>query len=227
VERDFVATPKPPTPASYTTPLEQSGAPAARVAPTADVSQDAAIGPSTVIWHLAQVRENARIGANCIVSRGAYVGSEVFIGDNCKIQNYALVYGPAHVADGVFIGPAAVLTNDRFPRAVNPDQTLKSAHDWTPVGVTVREGASIGARAVCVAPVTIGRWALIAAGSIVIKDVPDFGLVAGTPARRIGWVGRAGQPLQPAAGSPDEWTCPVTGACYRQIAPDQLAEKPA
>lgn len=198
-----------------------------RIAPTAVVSPDAAIGPNASIWHQAQVREQAQIGANCVVGLGVYVGPGVRVGDNCKIQNYALVYEPAEVADGVFIGPAAVLTNDRFPRAVNPDQTPKSAHDWTPVGVTILGGASIGARAVCVAPITIGRWALVAAGSTVINDVPDYALVAGTPAKRIGWVGRAGRPLQPAADEPDEWTCPVTCARYRQTAPDRLEEKPA
>ncbi|EHM93256.1 hypothetical protein HMPREF0975_01993 [Actinomyces sp. oral taxon 849 str. F0330] len=125
---------------------------ATRIAPSADVSQDAALGEGTSIWHLAQVREHAVLGRDCIVGRGAYIGEGVVMGDNCKVQNYALVYEPARLADGVFIGPAVTLTNDHFPRAVNPDGTLKSASDWEPVGVTIDEGASIGARAVCVAP---------------------------------------------------------------------------
>jgi carbonic anhydrase/acetyltransferase-like protein (isoleucine patch superfamily) len=95
---------------------------------------------------------------------------------------------------------------------VNPDGSLKSGHDWEPVGVTVGEGASIGAHSTCVAPVTIGRWALVAAGSVVIADVPDFALVAGVPARRIRWVGRAGVPLE--AAGPGAWVCPQTGARY-------------
>ena len=139
-----------------------------RVADTADVDERAQVGDNSSVWHLSQVREHASIGANCVIGRGAYIGPGVSIGNNVKIQNHALVYEPARVADGAFIGPAAVFTNDHFPRAVNPDGTLKSASDWTPVGVTVLEGASIGARAVCVAPVTIGRWALVAAGSTVI-----------------------------------------------------------
>lgn len=181
------------------------------VAPSADVSDQAVLGDGTKIWHLAQVREDAVLGENCIVGRGAYVGTGVKIGDNTKIQNYALVYEPAVLGKGVFIGPAVVLTNDTYPRSISPDGSLKSAHDWTPVGVTVEEGASIGARAVCVAPVTIGRWATIAAGAVVAKDVPAFALMVGVPARRVGWVGKAGFPLAETDGF---WVCPETGAKY-------------
>lgn len=181
------------------------------VAPSADVSDHAVIGEGTKIWHLAQVREEAVLGENCIVGRGAYVGTGVHVGDNSKIQNYALVYEPAVLGHGVFIGPAVVLTNDTYPRAVSPDGSLKSAHDWEPVGVTIEDGAAIGARAVCIAPVTIGRWSTIAAGSVVTKDVPAFALMAGVPARRLGWVGKAGFPLKLEDGF---WVCPETGAKY-------------
>lgn len=193
------------------------------VAPGADVSPEAVIGDGSKIWHLAQVRESAEIGDECIVGRGAYIGTGVRVGDRCKIQNYALVYEPAVLEDGVFVGPAVVFTNDTHPRAITPDGRLKSADEWDAVGVTVRHGASIGARSVCVAPVTIGRWALVAAGSVVVKDVPDHALVAGVPARRIGWVGRAGVRL---VADGDEWVCPQTGARYteadetlREVAP--------
>lgn len=178
----------------------------------ADVASNATVGDGCSIWHYAQVREDARLGQNCIVGRGAYVGSGVVLGDNCKIQNYALVYEPAVLGDGVFIGPAAVLTNDQHPRAVNPDGSLKSASEWDAVGVTIGEGASVGARAVCVAPVRIGRWSLVAAGATVIHDVPDFAAVAGVPARRIAWVGRAGKPLERSGDG--TWRCPVTGSEY-------------
>lgn len=181
------------------------------VAPSADVSERAILGEGTKIWHLAQVREDARLGVNCIVGRGAYVGTGVEIGDNTKIQNYALVYEPAKLGKGVFIGPAVVLTNDTYPRSVSPDGSLKSAHDWTPVGVTIEDGASVGARAVCVAPLTIGRWATIAAGAVVTKDVPAFALMAGVPARRLGWVGKAGVPL---TRDGEYWVCPETGAKF-------------
>ncbi|WP_025159086.1 acyltransferase [Leifsonia aquatica] len=202
---------------------EQQTAPV--VAGSADVDPRAAIGPRTRVWHLAQVREDATVGADCILGRGSYVGPGVTIGDNCKLQNHALVYEPAVLEDGVFVGPAVVFTNDVFPRAVNPDGTLKSADDWHAVGVTARAGASIGARAVCIAPVTIGRWALVAAGSVVRSDVPDYALVAGVPARRIGWVGEAGFPLRDEGDG--RWVCPETGRAYREsdgvLAPDEAA----
>jgi UDP-2-acetamido-3-amino-2,3-dideoxy-glucuronate N-acetyltransferase len=182
------------------------------VDPSADVDPRAVIGAGTRVWHLAQVREGAVIGAECIIGRGAYVGPGVRLGDRCKVQNYALLYEPAILDDGVFIGPAVVFTNDVHPRAVTVDGSLKGGDDWDAVGVTVREGASVGARAVCVAPVTIGRWALVAAGAVVTRDVPDFALVVGVPARRVAWVGRSGERLAEVA--PGRWQCPTTGEIY-------------
>lgn len=183
------------------------------IAPNAEVDPRSTVADSTRVWGLAQVRESALIGENCIIGRGAYIDTGVVIGDNCKIQNNALVYAPAIVADGVFIGPAAVLTNDTFPRAVNPDGSLKTSSDWDMVGVTVRTGASIGARAVVLGGVEIGEWALVAAGSVVTKDVPAFALVAGVPARRIGWVGQRGVPLVESEGM---WVDSDTGARFRE-----------
>ncbi|WP_251445712.1 N-acetyltransferase [Microbacterium sp. USTB-Y] len=186
-----------------------------RIVDSADVATDAVIGAGSSIWHLAQVREQARIGENCIIGRGAYVGTGVVMGDNCKVQNYALIYEPARLSDGVFIGPAVVLTNDTYPRAINSDGSLKSAHDWEPVGVAIEKGAAIGARATCVAPVKIGAWATVAAGAVVVKDVPAYALVAGVPAKRIGWVGEAGVPLV-AIDEKGTWACPQSGATYRE-----------
>jgi UDP-2-acetamido-3-amino-2,3-dideoxy-glucuronate N-acetyltransferase len=193
------------------------------VEPSAHVDPRAVVGAGTRVWHLAQVREGAKVGTDCVIGRGAYIGPGVQIGDRTKIQNHALVYEPAQIGVGVFIGPATVLTNDEYPRAVNPNGTPKGAADWVPVGVQVRDGAAIGARAVCVAPVTIGAWALVAAGSTVVKDVPDFALVAGTPAKRIGWVGRAGIPLKPGE-SRGEWVCPRTGTLHREDRDGHLEE---
>ena len=154
------------------------------------------------------------LGTSCTVGRGAYLGPGVRVGDHVKIQNYALVYEPAELGPGVLVGPAAVLTNDLRPRAVDPAGRPKGAADWTGVGVRVGEGASLGARAVCVAPLVIGRWAMVGAGAVVVADVPDFALVVGSPARRIGWVGRAGERLErdgPATNGESVWRCARTG----------------
>ena len=192
------------------------------IKPSADVASSAQVAPSARVWHLAQVRENARIGEETIIGRGAYIGEGVRVGARCKIQNYALVYEPASLADGVFVGPAAVFTNDHCPRAINTDGTLKSASDWDRVGVTVEHGAAIGARAVCVAPVRIGAWASVGAGAVVTRDVVSYALVVGVPARRVGWVGEAGVPLVAvdSDAAPDReagaaaWVCPASGRRY-------------
>jgi acetyltransferase-like isoleucine patch superfamily enzyme len=188
--------------------------PGIRIAAGADVDERARIGAGTSIWHLAQVREEAVLGRDCVIGRGAYVGPGVTLGDNVKVQNYGLVYEPAQVGDGAFIGPAVVLTNDLRPRSVDPSGKQKRGGDWHAVGVVIGAGASIGARAVCVAPVRIGRWAMVGAGAVVTEDVPDFALVVGVPARRIAWVGRAGERL--VRTSTDQWRCPATGEIYRQ-----------
>jgi acetyltransferase-like isoleucine patch superfamily enzyme len=184
------------------------------VAATADVDASAVIGSGSRIWHLAQVRENARLGSGCIVGRGAYVGPGVVIGNNVKLQNYALVYEPAQLEDDVFIGPAAVLTNDMFPRSVDVSGKLKRAEDWHAQGVIVRQGASIGARAVTVPGREIGRYALVAAGAVVTRDVPDYALVVGVPGRQVGWVGKAGDPLTDEGDG--MWRCPRTAELYQE-----------
>ncbi|MGW5324775.1 acyltransferase [Streptomyces sp. NPDC004014] len=194
------------------------------VKPTAQVDESAELGDGTTVWELAQIREQARLGSGCVIGRGAYVGTGVRIGDNVKLQNYALVYEPAELGDGVFVGPAVVLTNDHYPRSVDPEGKLKRGGDWEAVGVKVAEGASLGARSVCVAPVRVGRWALVAAGAVVTRDVPDFALVAGVPARRVGWVGRAGVKLVERQGEPGVWECPQTGARYAERPADGAGE---
>ncbi|RYB94891.1 N-acetyltransferase [Nocardioides oleivorans] len=185
------------------------------VAPTATVEDGARVGPGAQVWDQAVVRSGAQVGADTILGRGVYIGPGARLGERCKVQNQALVYEPAVLGNGVFIGPAVVLTNDTYPRAVTPDGRRKGAEDWEAVGVTIEEGAAVGARAVCVAPVRIGRWASVGAGSVVTRDVPDHALVVGTPARQVGWVGRSGVPL--VSDNRDRWICPVSGEVYVEI----------
>ena len=166
-----------------------------RIHPTADIEPDVSIGPGTTVWNRAQVRTGARIGADCIVGRDAFIDVGVVIGDRVKIQNAALVYQGVTVDDGVFIGPNAILTNDRFPRATTVSGELARAEDWVVSPIRLRTGASIGAGAVVVAGNDVGRFATVGAGAVVTRDVPDHALVAGNPARRIGWVCACGQRL--------------------------------
>lgn len=178
------------------------------VAETADVDARARLGRGTAVWHLAQIREHAVLGRECVVGRGAYIGTGVWLGDRCKIQNHALVYEPARLGDGVFVGPGAILTNDRYPRAITADGRLKRADDWESAGVNVDDGASIGAGSVCLPGTHIGRWSVVAAGAVVTRDVPDYALVMGNPARFHTWVGPDGVPLVDDGN--DRWRCPAS-----------------
>lgn len=184
------------------------------VHPTADVSPQASIGPGTKIWQHCQVRERAVLGANCILSKGVYIDAGVVIGNNVKIQNGISVYHGVTLEDGVFCGPHCVFTNDRWPRAINPDGTLKGGDDWTVSETLVRYGASIGAHATIVCGITIGRWAMIGSGAVVTKSVPDYGLVYGNPARLHGFVCPCGHKLSRISmEEPGEKALPVEMCC--------------
>ncbi len=185
----------------------------AYVHPSAFVAEDAVLGLGTKVWHLAQVREQARIGVECTLGKGVYIGEGVVIGDRVKIQNGASIYPGATLEDGVFVGPHVCFTNDRHPRAVNPDRSTKTASDWEIGTILVREGASIGASSVLVAGITIGRWALVAAGAVVVRDVPDYGLVAGNPARLAGSVCVCGRRLREKG--PGLLACEACGRTYQ------------
>jgi acetyltransferase-like isoleucine patch superfamily enzyme len=157
---------------------------AAFIHPTAVVDPRASIGAGTRAWINVQVREGAHVGENCILSKDVYVDHDVIIGSGCKIQNGVSVYNGVTIEDEVFVGPNACFTNDRVPRANNPD--------WQVTPTRVRRGASIGANATIVCGVDIGEYAMVAAGSVVTKDVPAFALVMGNPARVVGRVDEAG-----------------------------------
>ena len=176
--------------------------------PTAEVGRGAVIGNGTLVWHQAQIREHAVIGENSSLGKGAYIDREVHIGARCKIQNYACLYRGVTLEDGVFVGPAVVFTNDRQPRAVNPDGSVKDEEDWKLGETMVLEGASLGAGTIVLPGITIGCWSLVGAGSLVTHDVPDYALVLGQPAKRIGWVCRCSSRLN------GELTCIKCGRCY-------------
>ena len=182
--------------------------------PLSEVHPAAQMGRGVKIWAWTQVRENAVIGDFTSVGQSCYVGPGVVIGNRCKIQNGALLYEPSVVGDAVFIGPGVILTNDRHPRATNLDSTPKGAGDWNPVGVTIAEGASIGARATLVGPISIGAWSMVGAGSVVVRDVRPFSLVVGSPARHVCWVGRGGARL--SGRGEGLWSCPQTGENFEE-----------
>ncbi|MGA3030907.1 MAG: acyltransferase [Candidatus Limnocylindrales bacterium] len=169
--------------------------PTARVHASAELEADVSIGPKTSVWNRAVLRSGASLGAECIVGRDAFIDEGVQLGDRVKVQNGALIYHGVTVGNGVFIGPGAILTNDRYPRAVTATGELARGDDWVVSPIELRDGCSIGAGAVVVAGTTVGRFATVGAGAIVTRDVPDYALVAGNPARRLGWVCACGSRL--------------------------------
>lgn len=159
------------------------------------VSDDATLGDDVYVWAFTQVRERATIGDRTSIGSHAYIDADVVIGADCKIQSGCLIYHGTTIEDGVFVGPGVVITNDRYPSAVNPDFTRKSDDDWTVTPTVVRRGASIGAGAVLVAGVEVGEFSLVAAGAVVTTDVAPRTMVRGVPARSAGPV--------PGTGTPD------------------------
>jgi acetyltransferase-like isoleucine patch superfamily enzyme len=178
------------------------------VHPTSEIEDGVSFGLGTRIWQFAHLRRGSVVGAMVSIGRGVFVDENVVIGDKCKIQNYSQIFNPALIENEVFIGPGVILTNDKLPRATNTDGTQKNSNDWKRVGVVVRKGASIGAGSICVAPVVVGEWSMIAAGSVVTKDVLPFSLVAGNPARFVRWIGTAGVTLEDISNG--LFLCPVT-----------------
>lgn len=162
------------------------------VHPTADVSPQASIGAGTAIWHQAQVREGAKIGSKCIIGKDSYIDFGVSIGDNVKVQTGVQVYHGVTIEDGVFLGPGVILANDKNPRAINMDGSLKLDDDWEVGPIIVKYGAALGAGSIILPDVVVGRWALVGAGALVTRDVPDHVIVAGLPAQQVGYVCKCG-----------------------------------
>ena len=178
---------------------------------TAAVSTEAKIGAGTQVWNEAQVRERAVVGSGCVIGKGVYIDRDVVVGDRCKIQNRASLYRGLTVGDGVYIGPHVSFTNDRYPRAVNVDGSAKSDDEWKLEPTFVLEGASIGAGAVILPGLTIGRWAMIGASALVTRDVPDHALVIGKPGRLVGHACKCGRTLKQDG---EVWRCPACDATF-------------
>jgi UDP-2-acetamido-3-amino-2,3-dideoxy-glucuronate N-acetyltransferase len=171
---------------------ETKSLPPPKVHSTAIVEDGAAIGDGTQVWHFCHVRTGTQIGQQCILGKGVFVDSGTVLGDRVKVQNHVSIYRGVTIESGVFIGPHVCFTNDKLPRAVNPDHSQKSAHDWVEGKTLVKKGVSIGANATIVTGITLGEWSMVGAGSVVTRDVPPYALVQGNPARIVGQVDASG-----------------------------------
>lgn len=176
---------------------------AAFIHESAYVDDGSEIGSGTKIWHFVHVLPHTKIGANCVLGQNVMAGPHVTIGDGCKVQNNVALYKGVTLERDVFCGPSCVFTNVLTPRA---NVERKEEFSLTHVG----QGATIGANATIVCGNNLGAWCMVAAGAVVTKDVPDYALVAGIPARRVGWVGRAGEVLG------DDLICPRTREAYAE-----------
>jgi UDP-2-acetamido-3-amino-2,3-dideoxy-glucuronate N-acetyltransferase len=178
------------------------------VHPTATVAADAVVGEGTSIWHHCHVMAGARIGAECVLGHAVFVGPHVVIGDFCRIQNHVSLFDGVVLENEVFVGPSAVFTNVKNPRAA-----VSRKHEFR--RTLVRQGASIGANATILPGVTLGQFCFVAAGAVVTHDVPDFSVVLGTPARHAGWMSRHGERLE--LDEHGVARCPATGETYRLV----------
>lgn len=159
---------------------------------TAEISPNVVIGNNTKIWRNTHIRENAIIGSDCIIGRNVYIDRDIKIGSKCKIQDNCSIYYQTIIEDAVFLGPHVIITNDKNPRATNEEGNIKSPNEWKTGKVLIKQGASIGAGSIILPNITIGKFAMIGAGSVVTRNVPDFALIYGNPARIYGKVNKSG-----------------------------------
>lgn len=195
--------------------------------PTSDIAHDATIGEGTSIWQHTQIREQASIGQECIIGKGAFIDFQAVVGNRVKIQNYANIFRGVTIEDGVFIGPSVCFTNDMFPRAINVDGSLQDYRDWKCYETRVKTGAGIGAGSVIVCNTTIGKWAIIGSGSVVTKDIPDYALAFGNPARIRGFVCPCGHklPERTNVAETEDAICPACNTKITLPACPELARK--
>lgn len=191
--------------------LTRAELPGVAIHESAYVDAPVSIGEGTAIWHFAHILKDSKIGRNCSIGQNVMVGPAAVIGDNCKIQNNVAIYQGVELGDGVFCGPSCVFTNVMNPRAeINRKSEFKRT--------IVKRGATIGANATIVCGTTLGAYCFVAAGAVVVKDVPDYALVAGVPAKRTGWMSRAGGRLKA------DLVCPIDGTRYHELADGTLQE---
>lgn len=183
-----------------------------QIHPTAEVSSAARLGEGTRVWHHAQVREGAVVGRGCTIGKDVYIDADVVVGDHCKLQNGVYLYRGVMLEEGVFMGPRATTTNDRYPRAIRPDGTPKGVGDWVVTPTRIGRGAAIGAGAVLVCGVVVGAFAMVGAGAVVIRDAPPYGLVLGNPARLRGAVCACGARLRRLVAGSAQALCEACGA---------------
>jgi len=182
--------------------------------PSSFVDEGAVIGKGTKIWHFSHVMSGARIGENCVLGQNVFVGRNVVIGNRVKIQNNVSVYEGVILEDEVFCGPSMVFTN-----VINPRSEIERKTEFKTT--LVKRGATLGANCTIVCGVTIGRYAFVGAGAVVTKDVPDYALVVGVPARQVGWMSRHGHRLT-EKDEDGNWVCPESGWRYREVEPGVL-----
>ena len=180
---------------------------AVTIHPSAIVDDGATLGEGCRVWHFAHISAGARIGARCSFGQGVFVGDDVVIGDNVKVQNQVSIYDAVTLADDVFCGPSMVFTNVYNPRSAVPRK-----HEYR--RTRVERGATLGANCTIVCGTTIGRHAFVGAGAVINRDVPDFALMVGVPARQIGWMSRHGERLALPLSGDAEAACPATGERY-------------
>jgi len=181
------------------------------------------IGSGTIIWDKCQIRTNAQIGIGVMIGRNVFIDHNVRIGNYTRVQNNSLIYFPSILEEQVFIGPGVILTNDKYPRSSRIQKVNSDSVDWELAPIHIKQGASLGAGVICVGPLIISEWSMVAAGSTLTRDTVPFGLYVGSPAKRVGWVGHEGHTLK-QQGNSIIYLCPKSNRTYMEVRLNCLEE---